>query len=487
MKGFDLIENNSKKYKNIAESRLSNFAEINDALEIVKQFIIDKKLLIYGGMSIDINLKIAGHPGIYSDDAIPDYDILSPDFYNDSNELAVILYNSGFKNVSSINAIHYSTRHIRVNFISVCDISYMPQNIYDSIPYIVITPKKYKQSVIFENYKNLRIVHPDFQRLDLHRAFNILYSHPPQEVILNRFEKDQKRFRLIDEYFPINIEKNTLKKEKIYKLEILKDIYKNSLMSGIVAYTILLDLLKRFIKKYNKKIDFEIIDISIEFQNEKFIISMDYNFKDCLITILTDSFQEKVDTIQNAYQKEKKSSVSYYERYLDNIRPKMAIIDNIEILDFKNELVPCYNLNKIYKFFDIEMDEILIAHPNYHLLYFLQKSFEFSKQADIYRSLYKSMLIIVEKIEIIYTLNEPELEKIYHDIPFFVSPQTYGTKNESIDHMIMMTEKRYIIDNVPFENRKIMRSNFGYYPPGQWPEFDINKAELFQISGKKII
>ncbi len=192
---MDAVAAAEKQYVNVAEKRNINYPHIEKALVIVRKFIQDRKRILYGGMAIDLNLKSAGEVGIYSEDTIPDYDIMSPDFFQDSLDLADILYKAGLPGISAINQLHVTGRRVRVNFVTVCDIGYIPQDVYDRIPRREITnlPK----------YKGLWVVSPDFQRLDVHRAFCHPYENAPQETIMHRFAKDQKRFRLLDAQFPL--------------------------------------------------------------------------------------------------------------------------------------------------------------------------------------------------------------------------------------------------------------------------------------------
>lgn len=208
---MDLVVAAEKEYVNVAEKRNINYPHIEKSLVIVRKFIQDRKRILYGGMAIDLNLKSAGQPGIYSEDTIPDYDIMSPDFFQDSMDLADILYKAGLPGISSINQLHVTGRRVRVNFVTVCDIGYVPQDVYDRIPRHEITnlPK----------YKGLWVVSPDFQRLDVHRAFCHPYENVPQETILHRFAKDQKRFRLLDEQFPLLIAPKGAKGAKEAKSE----------------------------------------------------------------------------------------------------------------------------------------------------------------------------------------------------------------------------------------------------------------------------
>jgi hypothetical protein len=207
---MDSILASEKAYLDIAEKRNINYPYIEKALAIVQKFIREKHRILYGGMAIDLNLKSAGQPGIYAESAIPDYDIMSPNFYEDSLELADILHQAGLPGVSAINALHITGRRVRVNFVSVCDMSYIPLEIYNAIPTRTIQN--------LSKYKGLRVVSPDFQRLDLHRAFSHPYENAPQEVIRQRFAKDQKRFKLLDAQFPLLKEAKEAKGSKETKL-----------------------------------------------------------------------------------------------------------------------------------------------------------------------------------------------------------------------------------------------------------------------------
>jgi hypothetical protein len=194
---MDQVLANAKVFQSIAERRSASYAEVERALVIVQRFIRERHRVLYGGMAIDLNLKSKGHEGIYPAEAIPDYDIMSPDYYRDSVDLADLLHKAGSPNVTSISALHVTGRRVRVNFIPVCDLSYVPPAVYDAVPYVDITN--------LPEYRGLRVVHPDFQRIDMHHALSHPYENAPREVVLQRFGKDQKRFRLLDAMFPLGL------------------------------------------------------------------------------------------------------------------------------------------------------------------------------------------------------------------------------------------------------------------------------------------
>lgn len=161
------------------------------ACEIVKEFIIKYKLIVYGGTAIDYVLRLHGDK-IYPDDvlAIPDLDFYSPTNVDHAYMLADILYKEGWEESRAINALHMLTMKVDIgsnHFIA--DISYVPPSIYNYLPTI--------------EYNGMRCIHPDYQRIDSHSALSFPYDSPPREVVFARWEKDIKRFNLLNLYYPI--------------------------------------------------------------------------------------------------------------------------------------------------------------------------------------------------------------------------------------------------------------------------------------------
>ena len=99
------IADNSDQIKTIADVRNIDINMIKRALEIVKEFIISRKLILYGGQSIDYALRLKGS-SIYHDSQIPDLDVLSNRNVDDAYDLVDILLKRGFRNVNAVHAIH---------------------------------------------------------------------------------------------------------------------------------------------------------------------------------------------------------------------------------------------------------------------------------------------------------------------------------------------------------------------------------------------
>lgn len=204
----------SKEYEILLEKKSPYYLENLRALAVVKDFLITKKRILYGGMAIDFALKKAGQGGIYSSEVIPDYDFYSPNYVEDSCELANQLVQLGFTNVNVINAIHITTRRVRINdLVVVADIGFIPFDIYNTLPFL--------------EYQELRFIHPNIQKIDQLKACSFLYDDPPMESVNNRLKKDMTRFKMLEETYPIQ---SNIKANKLEKVSLSEDLNSNSII-----------------------------------------------------------------------------------------------------------------------------------------------------------------------------------------------------------------------------------------------------------------
>lgn len=179
----------SKSFEQLVISYDPIYDDMLAATEIVKDFIREHGLILYGGSGLDYALRLCGDK-IYPDDMLPDLDFYSPNSIEDAYTLADILYAAGYKDVRVIVATHTET--MRVDLAGnhyIADISYRPKDMFALIPYI--------------EYDGMRIVHPNFQRIDIHSALAFPYDNAPREVIFDRLSKDVKRFNLLAKYYPL--------------------------------------------------------------------------------------------------------------------------------------------------------------------------------------------------------------------------------------------------------------------------------------------
>lgn len=190
------VVSNTKDYENVALRHDPAYFNVDQFTEPLREFISEKGLIIYGGMAIDYALRLHGDK-IYPDDLLQvDYDFFSPNNIADAYELAEIFLDIATKvdgNTEGIRAIsgsHFKTMRVDIgdnHFLA--DITFVPARLFAAIPTL--------------QYKGIKIVHPDFQRLDIHHALAFPYDGPPTEVLPFRWKKDLTRFQLLDKYYPI--------------------------------------------------------------------------------------------------------------------------------------------------------------------------------------------------------------------------------------------------------------------------------------------
>lgn len=159
------------------------------AIAMTKEFISARGLVCYGGTALDYAARLQGGK-IYDDEklALPDLDFYSADPLRDARDLADILWAAGFEETRVINALHVGTFRVDCggnHF--VADVGYCP----------------ILADLTTLTYESFKIVHPDYQRLDMHSALSFIYDNPPREVVFARINKDIERFNIIDALYPI--------------------------------------------------------------------------------------------------------------------------------------------------------------------------------------------------------------------------------------------------------------------------------------------
>ena len=177
-------------YEIIAQQRDVDVRTTSRALEITERFIRDRGLILYGGLAIDYALRLKG-ASVYPEGERPDYDFYSPRSVDDAYDLADMLQAEGFENVGAVRAIHVQTMRVRTYFVGVADISYTPQEVFDRLPTV--------------RHRGMRVLHPDYQRTDMHLAFCFPFNCPPCEDVFHRFRKDLVRFNLFEQHWPVTM------------------------------------------------------------------------------------------------------------------------------------------------------------------------------------------------------------------------------------------------------------------------------------------
>ena len=197
-----IMNNAKKKELELVEPTIFEFKKVN---EIIKNYIIKKKKIIYGGYALDELITLKNKKdAIYNPELdLPDIEFYSTSPVNDLIEICDLLYSKNYQYVSGKNAQHAETYSIVVNFRIYCDITYVPENIYKHIPYI--------------EKNSMRLVDPMFIYIDTYRVF----TDPLTSYW--RLEKAFDRAYLLQKYYPI---KNTAGKIKINNDNNVSDIIK---------------------------------------------------------------------------------------------------------------------------------------------------------------------------------------------------------------------------------------------------------------------
>lgn len=195
---MEVVAKSCNDYENVALRADPTFVGVEELIELLKNFIREKGLCIYGGLAIDYALRLHGDE-IYPADMLQvDYDFFSPDNVEHAYDCADMFYEvvkrvhgeEAAAGVRAINALHVKTMRVDIrdnHFLA--DITYCPADVFEKLPTLT--------------YDGMKIIHPDMQRIDIHSSLTFPYDNAPTEVLFNRWKKDITRFNLLAEYYPL--------------------------------------------------------------------------------------------------------------------------------------------------------------------------------------------------------------------------------------------------------------------------------------------
>jgi len=167
-----------------AGRKVVNSPEVKKMIEIVENFIRDKKLVCYGGTAINNLLPIQDQ--FYNKDIeIPDYDFFSDNPVVHAKELADIYYKEGYDEVEAKAGQHFGTYKVFVNFIPVADITLLDKKIF----------KVVKQDAL--KVDGILYAPPNLLRMSMYLEL----SRPAGDT--TRWEKVLKRLLLLNKYYPL--------------------------------------------------------------------------------------------------------------------------------------------------------------------------------------------------------------------------------------------------------------------------------------------
>lgn len=455
---------NEKYYEYIALKNSEHYDEIIRALEIVKRFLIKEQRILVGGMAIDMGLKLKGEKGIYDEHILPDYDFYSYEHFKDAYRLAEWLHKMGFKNISVINALHPSTIKVRVNFIVVADITYIPRHIIQHIPTLF--------------YKGFKIIHPHVQMIDQHRSLSFPYENAPWETVMFRAKKDMKRYDMLYNQYPLrllNIKDKTL---QLKSYEFPLELFKNQCITGFFG----LVYWSKVAQKYGFKPSGEFGDFDIIGGVLKYSIPLDSHG----ISLYSDNLEELYKMFLSVYKNKQNPEIRFYNRFLDKL-PRKIIIDNeLELLD-NNQKIAAHKS---------DIKDVYITNLQNIMMYLLVNYILLMKIKNIKRgfSFYKGYLECRNLIEWAsnkyYTTTNPEIKDALKQ--FFPTAETYGERNISESYIV--AKQNFDKKNKTLENELNYSQPYHLYdkdfnngraPPGHF-KFNVHKSEIFDIDGEQI-
>jgi len=185
----EIIKKAHKKELESVEPTLDKRWEI---INTVKDFIINKKRKLYGGLGLNKLIQMKNmKDAFYDDEDVDKWDIdfYSPDPINDAMEIANLLHKKKFKLIRAAEAQHEETYTVYVEGIKCADASYVPRNVYNKIP--------------FNDVKGLIIAGPHFMMIDYFRVL----TDPLTSYF--RLEKTFQRLLLMTKYYPLPKVKDT--------------------------------------------------------------------------------------------------------------------------------------------------------------------------------------------------------------------------------------------------------------------------------------
>lgn len=203
----ELIEKVESENEDVPYLSLEEYAKQQ---KIVEDFLRRNRLKIYGGVALDKFMPENDKIYVNKKGKIVDYDAYSPIPRKNAVELANELFQAGFKYVSVREGVNAGVYKVFNYFQEAADIVYVPDKIFNLIPYQV--------------FDGLYYVAPKYLKIDLLVAL----TNPKQGIF--RWDKDFERLNKLEKYFPVEKPKNFCEKAqgKYYK-STLENIIENYL------------------------------------------------------------------------------------------------------------------------------------------------------------------------------------------------------------------------------------------------------------------
>lgn len=445
-----------------------------EILGIVKQFIIDRKLVIVGGMAIDYCLRQKGEK-IYDErdvsSILPDWDFYSPNHIRDAYELANLLYVLGYSRdnsgetvykIDANRALHASTIRVRFYYEVVADVTFIHPTIFARLPTIEIG--------------GLRVIHPNWQTLNIHLSLSYPIKNPPLEAIFHRLQKDVSRGYRLMTLFPVKQEYTPID----HKITPFPEFYKQG---GKGVGELYLDHPnRRTLVAYG----FLAYNCIVQYFNQIFPDSSSGILAEKLTPAGFTSLNNTVEfiaskSIYNKFVETHATGATRYNGFIDFILPytsiKQSLIEvdgggksvdvTINMYELAHDIVP-------YSKLIINGETFLLPSVHHILLYFLYKYNLADTDAikNTYGYYYNSLLTICQTIYAFVDKNKFHLDKyelgdktapaivkrldnIIFNSPFFIPKHLYGEDNSSESDVVRNNELKSFYNTLVGSNEKV--------------------------------
>lgn len=488
----DIVMEEEGQYETLIFSKSPLASRLELAANDVKEFIRKKGLIITGGTAIDFALRLKGDK-IYSDDTLvfPDLDFFSPNHVKDAYEIADMLYNKGYGldkssfedmflaesltdivgnektveerhekqmekgNVQAYEiyahiARHTTTIRVKLHSYEMADITYVPINLFDKLPFIL--------------YDGMKIIHPQWQYMNMHHSLAYPLENPPFEVLFHRMTKDVERFSKLFSYYPIP---NKHVQLDVVKLP-LKYYAPDNVLYGFAAYAVIYNIYSKLVPHLLTGIPALSIDAT-HFTSP--IARVDY------IVI------RKPDDLPASFEKYNPYidyQLPIYKEITSEMQTYIHILgDNFVPIEYRTISGRRYSISSIQ-----------------HVLLFMLFGFHTSADGykDVYAAFYHGLLKMLEGVNHLVErlskdeANRDKLNTVVLSSPFFIPTKLYGDRNISDSTEIILmrvsNDLRRILGLQPGPNPY---TPYNYYPDRKntHPTFDYTMSRYFAIDGER--
>lgn len=227
--------------------------------QIIVNYAKENKRKMYGGFALNAIVSDRDKKdAIYKEEELflHDIDFYSPEPILDWKKICNLIYDAGYKFIYGREAQHKETYSITAGKVVFCDITYVPRNIYNKMPFKEINGHYY--------------IHPNFMTIDYMRMItDPISSYWRIDKAFSRFVTLQKHYPLPHNNNPINISGSTPSLD--YALDTVHKFLinrKSTITMGFYAYNYFINESGILNDKSNKKIKlldvpyFEIMSIN---------------------------------------------------------------------------------------------------------------------------------------------------------------------------------------------------------------------------------